>query len=72
MRLWWQVPRVLAIIPPAYHEVGQRRCLGVEGLLDVETAVTPRFALMGCPPAWGRNLYPANLMVEKKGFNCCR
>ena len=40
-----------ALLPPAYHEVGQRRFWGVEGLLDVETAVTPRFALMGCPPA---------------------
>ena len=31
MRLWWQVPRVLAILPPACHEVGQRQFSEVVG-----------------------------------------
>ena len=37
MRLWWQVPRVLAILPPAYHEVGQRQFSEVVGEFFVGT-----------------------------------
>ena len=35
MRRWWQVPRVLAILPPAYHEVGQRQFSEVVGVFFV-------------------------------------